>query len=106
MINLPNEERKWKIPKNVNSEENSRVKASMVDNLRLTHLQSLRHPTQESKISSKIKVDNFANEIPTPPWATSFAINIPFRKVNSVIDGLNPQQSKGQQECKSSQYVD
>lgn len=45
-----------KLPENVNSEKNSRVKASMVDNLRLTHFHGLRHPIQKSEVSLEVEI--------------------------------------------------
>lgn len=95
-----------RVPKSVNSEENSRIKASMVDKLGLTHLQSLRHPVQESKISLEIEVDELCHKIPTPSWACSLSIDIPFWEINSVINWLNSQQSKSQQERKGTQNID
>ena len=78
----------------------------MVDKLALTHLQSLRHPIQESKISLEIEVDKLGHKISTPPWACSSSIDIPFWEVNSVVNRLNSQQSKSQQECKCTQNID
>lgn len=90
-----------RVPKSVNSQENSRVEASMIDNLRLSHLQSLRHPVQESKIRLEFQINELAHKVPRPPGAASSPIDVPLGKVNSVIDGLNSQQSKSQQKCKS-----
>lgn len=68
----------------------------MVNNLILTHSHGLRHPVQEGEVSLEIEVDEFAHEISRTPWACSPSIDVPFGKVNSVIDGLNSEQSKGQ----------
>lgn len=73
----------------------------MANNLRLTHSESLRHPVQESEISSEIEVHKFSHKIPTrPPWTASISTDIPLWKVDSIIDGLDSQKSKSQQEGK------
>jgi hypothetical protein len=77
----------------------------MAYNLSLTPPHSLRHPVQESKISHDIEVDKFAHIIPGTPWAGSFPLNVPFGKVDPVIDGLDSEDSKGQQKGKGSDYV-
>ena len=57
-------EKKFLVPESVNSQENSRIKTSMADDFSLTHLHSLRHPTEEGEISPEIEIDEFAHKIP------------------------------------------
>ena len=96
-----------KLPKSVNPQENSRVKASMLDNLRLFHLQGLRHPVEESQVSPVIEIDKSAHQpITTAAGAAPLPLNVPFGEIHSVIQRLNPQQSKRKQECKGAQNVD
>lgn len=94
------------IPKSVNSEENSRVKTGMVNDLSFTHPQGLRHPVQESQVSPKIEIDKLAHKIPRAPRAGSGSRDVPFREIDPVVDGLNPEESKGQQEGKCAENVD
>ena len=101
-----NEKENRKVPQNVNSQESSRVKASMVDNLSLTHPHSLWHPVQEGKVSREIEVDKFGDKVPRAPWASSVSTDVPLGKVDPVIEGLDSEESKGQQEGKSTEYVD
>lgn len=77
----------------------------MTNNLRLIHLQSLRHPIEESQISLEIEIHKLSNKIPSVPWTIPLPINVPLWKINSVIDRLNPQQSKSQQERKSTDNI-
>lgn len=77
----------------------------MVDDLRLTHPHGLRHPVQEGEVSPEVEIHKLAHKVPRPPWTCPLPIDVPFGKVNPVIDGLDSEQSKGQKECKSSQYV-
>jgi len=72
----------------------------MADNLRLTHSESLRHPIQEGKVSPEIEVHKLAHKIPRTPRTTSPSTEIPLWKVDPIIDGLDSQQSKSQQESK------
>lgn len=90
-----------KVPKSVYPEKNSRIKASMIDNLTLTHFHSLGHPVEESEVSPEIEIHKLAHKISTSPGAASSSTDIPFWKVNSVVDGLDSKQSKSQQESKS-----
>ncbi|GER30297.1 hypothetical protein STAS_06245 [Striga asiatica] len=77
----------------------------MTNNLRLAHLQSLRHPVEKTQISPEIQIHKFAHKTTTTvPRAAPFSSQIPFRKINSVIYWLNPQQRKCKQERKSTQY--
>nr|GME00072.1 hypothetical protein TorRG33x02_128480 [Ipomoea batatas] len=92
--------------KSINPQENSRVKTSMADNLRLTHLHGLRHPAEKSEVSLEIEVHKLVHKVASVPRAIPLALNIPFGEVNPVIHRLNSQQSKGQQEGKSSEYID
>jgi len=85
---------KRRVPKSVNPQKNSRVKTSMIDNLCFGHLQGLRHPIQESKVSLDIEVDKFAHKVTSPSWVAPSSTNVPLRKVNSVIDGLDSEESK------------
>ena len=95
------------VPQNVNSEESSRVKASMVDDLSLGHSQGLRHPIQESEVSPAIEIDKLAHKVARPSsWAGSLPTEVPFGKVDPVIHGLNSQKSKGQKKGYSTNYVD
>lgn len=98
--------RRKRIPESVNSEENSRVKTGMLNDLSFTHPQSLRHPVQESEVSPKIEIDQLAHKIRRAPWAGSSSTDVPFREIDPVVDGLNPEESKGQQEGKCTKYVD
>lgn len=77
----------------------------MAYNLSLTPPHSLRHPVQESKVSLDIEVDKFGHIISGAPWAGSFSINVPFGKVDPIIEGLDSEESKGQQKGKGSEYV-
>lgn len=77
----------------------------MSDNLRLAHLQSLGHPVEEGKVSLEIEVNKFGNKVASSAGASPPSKNVPFGKVNPVIDGLNPEQSKGKQERKGTHYV-
>lgn len=95
----------FSIPKGINPQEDSRVKASMSDNLRLGHLQSLGHPVEEGKVCLEIEVNKFSNKVASWGGASPPSKNVPLGKVNPVIDGLNPEQSKGKQERKGSHYV-
>lgn len=93
---------KRRVPKSIDSKENSRVKASMVNNLSLTHSESLWHPIEEGEVSPEIEVHKFAHKVPRAPcWAASSTVDVPLGKVDSVIDGLDSQKSKCQQESKS-----
>ncbi len=78
----------------------------MVDNLSLTHPHSLWHPVQEGKVRREIEVDKFGDKVPRAPWASSISTDVPLGKVDPVIEGLDSEESKGQQEGKSTEYVD
>ena len=78
----------------------------MGDDFSLTHLHSLRHPTEEGEISPEIEIYKFAHKVPRLPWTSPSPTNVPFGKVHSIIDGLNSEKSKGQQERKSTQNID
>lgn len=93
-------------PESVNSEKNSRIKPSMRNNFRFTHLQSRRHPVQESEISANVEINIFPNKISGTTRTISSPIEIPFRKINSVVDGLNSQNGKSKKEDKGSQDID
>lgn len=94
------------VPESINPQENGGVKTSMANDLSLTHPHSLRHPVQESKISLDIEVDEFGDEVPGAPRAGSFPGDVPFGKIDPVIDGLDSEESKGQQKGKGSENVD
>lgn len=66
----------------------------MLNKLLLGHHESLRHPIQESQISPQIKINKLAHTVCAPGTGPSTG-DIPFWKVNSVIDWLNPEQSEG-----------
>jgi len=73
----------------------------MANNLRLTHSESLWHPVQKSEVSPEIEVHKFSHKILTRPlWTASPSTEIPLWKVDSIIDGLDSQKSKSQQEGK------
>lgn len=78
----------------------------MIDEFRLTHLQSLRHPVEESKVGPQIEIDEFAHEVARMSGTGPAPSNVPFGKVDSVINGLDSEKSKGQEESKGTQYVD
>lgn len=78
----------------------------MVDEFGFTHLQSLRHPVEESQVSPQIEIDEFAHEVSRVSRTSPAPSNVPFGKVDSVIDGLDSEKSEGQEESKGTQYVD
>lgn len=67
----------------------------MVDDFRLRHIQSLRHPVQEGEISSKIEINKFAHKVSAPSGAASSAIDVPFWEIDPVIERLDSENSKG-----------
>ncbi|GMP52684.1 hypothetical protein CsSME_00018403 [Camellia sinensis var. sinensis] len=77
----------------------------MVDDFGLTHLKSLRHPVEEGNVSPAIEINKLSHKVPVLGTGSA-PTNVQLGKVNSVIDGLNPKKSKGQQEGKSTEYVD
>ena len=97
---------KGELPKSIDSKESSRVKASMVNDLGLTHPESLWHPIEEGEVSLEIEVHKFPNKVPCAPWAGSPTTDVALWEVDPVIDGLDSQQSKSQQESKGCENVD
>lgn len=93
------------IPESVNSEEDSRVETSMVDDLGLGHLQGLGHPVEEGKVSGEVEIYELADEVPPPAGARPCPSEVPFGEVNPVVDWLNSEQSEGQKESKGGQDV-
>lgn len=77
----------------------------MLNYLFLAHPQRLRHPIEEGQVSPEIEVDKLAHNVPGSPWALPPPTDIPLWEVDPVIDGLNSQQSKRQQEGKCTEYV-
>lgn len=77
----------------------------MLNDLFLAHPQRLRHPIEEGQIRLEIEVDEFAHNVPGSPCVLPPPTDIPLWEVDPVIDGLNPQQSKRQQEGKRTEYV-
>ena len=83
------EKEEVEVPQNVNPQESSRIKTSMVNNLRFLHAQSLRHPIKESKVSVAVEINEFAHEIPSVSGTISGPNNVPFGEINPVINGLD-----------------
>lgn len=81
---------KKKLPESVNPEENSRIEASVTDNLGLTHFHGLRHPIKESEVSFEVEVYEFSDQVSVGAAGTvSVSREIPFGEVDSVVDGLD-----------------
>lgn len=93
------------IPKSVNSEEDSGVEASMVDDLGLRHLQGLGHPVQEGEVSGDVEVDELADKVPGPAGTLPCPREVPFGEVDPVVGRLNPEQGECQKESKGTQDV-
>lgn len=78
----------------------------MGDDFSLTHLQSGGHPVQEGEISEYVEINKFSDEISGAPGTAPSAIDVQFGEVNSVINGLDSQQSESQKKDEGSEDVD
>lgn len=94
-----------RLPKYINPNIRSGIKARMIDELRLRHPQCCRHPIQKLDVGFGIQVDKLLDESPGARGAPSDPFPVPFREVDSVVEGLKPQQSKSHKEPQCRQEV-
>lgn len=78
----------------------------MLDNLRLAHPERPGHPVEEREVSAQVEIDELADPTAAHPGAVAAAGDVPFGEVDTVIDGLNPQDGKQDEEGEGANDVD
>ncbi|KAG6477904.1 hypothetical protein ZIOFF_061336 [Zingiber officinale] len=67
---------------------------------------SFWYPVEERQVGREIEIDELADPAAAHHGALAPAGNVPFRKVNPIVDGLNPEDSEKDEECECAQNVD
>lgn len=78
----------------------------MLDNLRLAHPERPGHPVEEREVSAQVEIDELADPTAAHPGAVAAAGDVPFGEIDTVIDGLNPQDGKQDEEGEGANDVD
>ncbi|RWW30633.1 hypothetical protein GW17_00004781 [Ensete ventricosum] len=93
-------------PENVDPEIDGGIQAGVLDNLRLAHPERPGHPVEEREVSAQVEIDELADPTAAHPGAVAAAGDVPFGEIDTVIDGLNPQYSKQDEEGEGAHDVD
>ncbi|RWW38611.1 hypothetical protein BHE74_00056209 [Ensete ventricosum] len=93
-------------PENVDPEIDGGIQAGVLDNLRLAHPERPGHPVEEREVSAQVEIDELADPTAAHPGAVAAAGDVPFGEIDTIIDGLNPQYSKQDEEGEGAHDVD
>lgn len=95
-----------KLPEYVNPNVGSGIEACVINELRLRHPQCRRHPIEKLDVGFGVQVEEFFDQSPRTRGASSDPLEVPFGKVDSVVERLKPYQSKGHEKAQCRQYID